>query len=66
MPWPRPGSGGDTESKPIFVQGEQSDWAHIVQLATLETAWVFQLHDPSCRACVAELLALRGMSMAWG
>ena len=52
--------GFDTESKPTFVQGETSDGPHIVQLATLERAWVFQLHDPGCRARVAELLAARG------
>src|SRR3989338_9072108 len=56
--------GFDTESKPTLVQGEQSDGPHIVQLATLETAWVFQLHDPGCRARVAELLALRGVTKA--
>ena len=56
--------GFDTESKPTFVQGEQSDGPHIVQLATLDTAWVFQLHDPGCRDRVAELLALRGVTKA--
>ena len=56
--------GFDTESKPTFVQGEQSDGPHIVQLATLDRAWVFQLHDPGCRARVAELLALRGVTKA--
>jgi len=56
--------GFDTESKPTFVQGEPSDGPHIVQLATLERAWVFQLHDPGCRARVAELLALRGVTKA--
>ncbi|MBD9394222.1 3'-5' exonuclease [Acidovorax sp. ACV01] len=56
--------GFDTESKPTFVQGEESDGPHIVQLATLDTAWVFQLHDPGCRARVAELLALRGVTKA--
>ena len=56
--------GFDTESKPTFVQGEVSDGPHIVQLATLDHAWVFQLHDPGCRARVAELLALRGVTKA--
>ena len=50
--------GLDTESKPTFVQGEVSDGPHIVQLSTLQRAWVFQLHDPACSAAVAELLAL--------
>jgi len=56
--------GFDTESKPTFVQGEASDGPHIVQLATLERAWVFQLHDPDCSAVVAELLAHRGIAKA--
>lgn len=49
--------GFDTESKPTFVQGQVSDGPHIVQLATLHRAWVFQLHEPDCSAVVAELLA---------
>ena len=52
--------GFDTESKPTFVKDQASDGPHVVQLATLERAWVFQLHDPDCRALVAELLAQRG------
>jgi ribonuclease D len=35
-----------------------------VQLATLERAWVFQLHDPQCSAVAAELLALGGIVKA--
>ena len=56
--------GFDTESKPTFAKNEASEGPHIVQLATLERAWVFQLHDPGCRARVAELLALRGVTKA--
>lgn len=56
--------GFDTESKPTFVQGEASDGPHIVQLATLDHAWVFQLQDAGCRARVADLLALRGVTKA--
>ena len=37
---------------------------HILQLATSERAWVFQLHDPECRAISAELLALGGIAKA--
>ena len=59
-----PAWGFDTESKPTFVQGQASDGPHIVQLATRERAWVFQLHDPGCRARVAELLALPGVAKA--
>lgn len=49
--------GFDTESKPTFAKGELSDGPHTVQLSTTDAAWVFQLHDPACRARVAQLLA---------
>ena len=49
--------GFDTESKPTFHKDQVSDGPHTVQLATHEQAWVFQLHDPDCRAQVAQLLA---------
>ena len=52
--------GFDTESKPTFHKDQVSDGPHIVQLATLERAWVFQLHEPDCRAQVADLLAHAG------
>jgi ribonuclease D len=50
--------GFDTESKPTFFKDQQSEGPHVVQLSTLERAWVFQLHDTECRAIVAELLSL--------
>ena len=56
--------GFDTESKPTFVKEQVSDGPHIVQLATLDRAWVFQLHDPDCRALVADLLARHGVTKA--
>ena len=56
--------GFDTESKPTFLRDEKSGGPHIVQLATVERAWVFQLHDPGCCARVAELLALPGVTKA--
>jgi ribonuclease D len=56
--------GFDTESKPTFKVGEQSDGPHILQLSTAERAWVFQLHDPQCRAVAADLLALEGVAKA--
>ncbi len=52
--------GFDTESKPTFVKDEVSTGPHIVQLATPERAWVFQLHDLECRAIVGHLLAQGG------
>lgn len=59
-----PAWGFDTESRPTFVKHEASEGPHIVQLSTLEQAWVFQLHDIACRAMVAELLALAGVIKA--
>ncbi|PIT82178.1 3'-5' exonuclease [Limnohabitans sp. 15K] len=56
--------GFDTESKPTFKVGEQSDGPHILQLSTAERAWVFQLHDTDCRAVAAKLLALGGIAKA--
>ena len=56
--------GFDTESKPTFFKDQLSEGPHIVQLATLHKAWVFQLHDLECRAVVAQLLALPGVVKA--
>lgn len=56
--------GLDTESRPTFTKGQESEGPHTVQLSTLEQAWVFQLHDPDCSAVVAELLAHRGITKA--
>ena len=52
--------GFDTESKPTFVKDEVSTGPHVVQLATPQRAWVFQLHDLDCRAIVGNLLAQGG------
>ena len=49
--------GFDTESKPTFLKNEVSTGPHTVQLASLDRAWVFQLHDAACRAAAASLLA---------
>jgi ribonuclease D len=59
-----PAWGFDTESKPTFLQGEVSDGPHIVQLATLHKAYVFQLHDAQCREIAALLLARPGVVKA--
>ena len=59
-----PAWGFDTESKPTFRVGEASDGPHVLQLATGERAWVFQLHDPECRAVAADLLARPGITKA--
>jgi ribonuclease D len=44
--------------------GEQSDGPHVLQLSTAERAWVFQLHEPECRAIAADLLAQGGIVKA--
>ncbi len=59
-----PAWGFDTESKPTFRVGEASDGPHVLQLATGDRAWVFQLHDPECRAIAADLLARPGIAKA--
>ena len=48
--------GFDTESKPTFTRGEVSDGPHIVQLATLQHAVIFQLHDPQASEAAAAVL----------
>ena len=59
-----PAWGLDTESKPTFKVGDVSDGPHILQLATAQCAWVFQLQDPGCREVAAALLALPGVVKA--
>jgi ribonuclease D len=56
--------GFDTESRPTFVVGQASEGPHVIQLATLEQAFVFQLHDPECRGVAGELLAREGIVKA--
>lgn len=56
----QPHWGFDTESKPTFHKDQLSDGPHIVQLATRERAWVFQLHDSTSRDAAVELLAQTG------
>ena len=50
--------GFDTESKPTFAKNEVSYGPHIVQLSTLDKAYIFQLEDADCRRSVALLLQL--------
>ena len=54
--------GFDTESKPTFARNELSEGPHIVQLATLEHAYVFQLAESGCREAVAQLLSAQGLT----
>ena len=48
--------GFDTESKPTFAKNEASTGPHIVQLSTLNRAYIFQLEDIECRRAVGQLL----------
>ena len=59
-----PAWGFDTESKPTFFKDQVSEGPHVLQLATLDRAWVFQLHELECRAVAATLLALPGVRKA--
>jgi hypothetical protein len=56
--------GFDTESRPTFEAGVASEGPHIIQLATLDAVFIFQLHDPGCRAIAGELLARPGIVKA--
>jgi ribonuclease D len=48
--------GFDTESKPTFVAGEVSTGPHVVQFATQDKTYIFQLFDLTCREIVSKLL----------
>ena len=48
--------GFDTESKPTFVRDEVSAGPHVVQFSTLQTAYIFQMHDAGCREVASTLL----------
>lgn len=56
--------GFDTESKPTFVRNEASEGPHIVQFASLRKAYVFQLHDPACRAVAGAVLESKAVTKA--
>ena len=56
--------GFDTESKPTFQRHEVSSGPHIVQLATGERAWVFQLLDAYCCEVVGQLLSSAAITKA--
>jgi ribonuclease D len=48
--------GFDTESKPTFHVGQQSQGPHVVQLATGQKAWVFQVQEPASYATLQAIL----------
>lgn len=49
--------GFDTESKPIFSSSQVDTGPHLVQLATVDGAWLLQLHHPQALALAREVLA---------
>lgn len=52
------GLGGfDTEARPTFKAGQQSDGPHVVQFALTDKAFIFQLHRSECEKAAAELIA---------
>ncbi len=51
--------GFDTESKPVFIQGQTSDGPHVLQLATLDKTYIFQLHHAECLDFIKQLLESR-------
>ncbi len=52
------GTGGfDTEARPTFRAGQQSDGPHVVQFALTDKAFIFQLHRSECEKAVSDLIA---------
>lgn len=49
--------GFDTESKPIFSTSQVDTGPHLVQLATVDGAWLLQLHHPQALELACEVLA---------
>lgn len=48
--------GFDTESKPTFAKNEVSGGPHVIQFATRDEAWLFQLHRSEFHHTLAALL----------
>lgn len=48
--------GFDTESKPTFHKGQQSEGPHVLQFATLDKAFIFQAHVVESHPAIIELL----------
>jgi len=56
--------GFDTESKPTFAKNEVSGGPHVIQFATREQAWLFQLHRSEFHDTLATLLGDAGLTKA--
>ncbi len=48
--------GFDTESKPTFQKGQQSEGPHVLQFATTEKAFIFQSHIVESHPAIIQLL----------
>lgn len=48
--------GFDTESKPTFAKGEAASGPHVVQFATLDRGYIFQVHREESREALTALL----------
>ena len=53
--------GFDTESKPTFAKGEAASGPHVVQFATLDRGYIFQVHREASRDALAALLQSQTM-----
>ena len=53
--------GFDTESRPTFVKGEQSSGPDVVQFATAQRAYVFQLRHAAVQDCARAVLTAPGV-----
>ena len=56
--------GFDTESKPTFAKNEVSGGPHVIQFATREQAWLFQLHRSEFHDTLAALLGDAALTKA--
>jgi ribonuclease D len=56
--------GFDTESKPTFVRNEVSGGPHLLQFATRDQAWLFQLHRSEFHPALAALLEAPSLTKA--
>lgn len=54
--------GFDTESKPTFFKGQKSEGPHLFQFATLERAYLFQIHIEDTHPPLIQVLKEPGLS----
>ena len=54
--------GFDTESRPTFHKGQESQGPHVLQFATPRKAWVFQVHVEECLPALMQVLASEAIS----